>query len=145
MDPHSPQGVQFQLNVPQGYSLTLQQVKVRLAWSARLVAGEGTQLPGEPEPVGEVKCNGERYRAWGILPLSGPGLLHDKQRRRVPETENNRSALSQVCTFTWAGRVLVCLASIHPTIHHLSDTGDLPHSTATGTLRTLWDCKLHEA
>ena len=50
-----PPGVQFQLNVPQGYALTHQQVKVRLAWSARLVAEEGVQLPGEPEPVGEVK------------------------------------------------------------------------------------------
>ena len=33
----------------------------------------------------------------------------------------------------------------HPTIHHISDTGDLSHNTTTGTLCTLRDRKLHKA
>ena len=49
----------------------------------------------------------------------------------------------KLCTFTQG--VLVCHPPIHPTVHHISDTGDLSHNTTTGTLSTLRDRELHEA
>ena len=91
-------------------------------------AGEGqTGLECKVGGGGGCPASGRARASWGgkmkwreaqslgkIPPLSGPGLLHDKQRWRVPKMGNNRSALFQALHLHPG--VLVCHPSIQPSI-----------------------------